>query len=151
MPDGKPLDVGEELRALHASVLDVRDKLEEEGRKRDVRIATSERAIADAHTASVEANAAADTANHAARRSNWVALGAVVVALCSLVVGGIGIHDIRDSNAARCLAGNEFRRADRARWDYIIRLSPPPTSAEAIDRLNKFKGYIATADALKHC
>src|SRR5689334_6658899 len=81
-----------------------------------------------------------------------IAVGlAGLLAAIALVVGGLGIVQIHSSNVARCEAGNEFRKADRARWEYIIHLAPPPTTQDALDRLHKFQGYIATADALRHC
>lgn len=52
---------------------------------------------------------------------------------------------------ARCESSNDFKRADRVRWQYIIDLSPPPATAEARDRLERFKAYIDEADALRDC
>ena len=81
-----------------------------------------------------------------------VVVGAtVLLSLLALAVGGIGIREIHRADTERCQAGNEFRTADRARWNYIIGLSPPPRTQEDRERLQKFEGYISTADALQHC
>ena len=58
---------------------------------------------------------------------------------------------IAESELTRCKSGNDFRENDRARWQFIINLSPMPTTPEEKTRLDTFKKYINEADALKDC
>lgn len=80
------------------------------------------------------------SANHRINRNTKIALAASSDAA-----------KLKQSDRIRCESGNEFRTADRARWNYIISLSPPPATPEAAARLKKFEGFIDAADRLRPC
>lgn len=58
---------------------------------------------------------------------------------------------LAESDHTRCLAGNEFRKADRARWDFLISASTPPDTAEGRATVKKFEAFIDKADTLRKC
>lgn len=80
------------------------------------------------------------SANHRINHNTKIALAASSTAA-----------KLKESDRTRCQAGNEFRAADRARWNYILALAPPPSTPEAAARLKKFQGFIDTADRLRPC
>lgn len=51
---------------------------------------------------------------------------------------------------ARCTAGNDYRVADRARWQFILDLVPAST-AEDRERRRRFVTFIDRADAIQDC
>lgn len=83
-----------ELRSLDDGVRGIREKLEEEGRKRDERIEKSETAITAAHDA-------ADRANNSAKWGRWIALASTGVALLGIAAAAIGISIAVNANNDR--------------------------------------------------
>lgn len=59
---------------------------------------------------------------------------------------------IHQAAVIQCESGNEFRRADRARWQYVIDLSTNrPQTAEQQQQTREFLAYIDQADKLRDC
>lgn len=58
---------------------------------------------------------------------------------------------LKISDRARCESVNDFRKADRARWQFILDLTPPPMDAAAKDRTEQFIKFINEADKLQPC
>lgn len=53
---------------------------------------------------------------------------------------------------AQCVSGNDFRRLDRARWEYVISLTEdaPRSPHDQLVR-DRFVAYVRAADAQRHC
>jgi hypothetical protein len=85
--------------------------------------------------------------------------------ILSLAVGALGYfvnqaaRQARASVVAACQAGNEFKKLDKQRWDYIITLSannPQPNQTpaqrqQAAANLKSFEQFLAIADAPRDC
>lgn len=79
------------------------------------------------------------------RWRNAVVAIALVVAMAAMVLA-------YQQGTATCQATNVFRRADKARWDYILDLTKnQPRTPEAEEQRQNFKTYIARADKLRDC
>jgi len=62
------------------------------------------------------------------------------------------LAQLQRSEHDRCQNGNDFRKADRARWEFILRLTAgTATSPEELARRAQFVQYINAADAAKPC
>lgn len=70
--------------------------------------------------------------------------------LFSRVATRDAIHRIQ---VAQCLSGNLFRENDKARWEYVLRLSKtrPAQNATQARQLVAFESYITAADKLRDC
>lgn len=142
-------DLATSVQALTVAVADMAGALEDQ--REDVRI----------------------LADYGKRNRNFIKLLTATVIfdlLMSCTIGTIGYKAFTAANQARhasslaernraaavtqCLSGNDFRAADKARWEYVINLSAgsgrPQTEQQQSD-LAKFRAYIEQADAPRDC
>lgn len=84
-----------------------------------------------------------------------LAVSLVFDILLSLGLGFVAFKTRSDVTArakATCEAGNEFRRLDLERWNFIINLSTPKEQTPEQARQSAvFKSFIDQADAQKQC
>jgi len=73
---------------------------------------------------------------------------AVALALPAMVVvwQGVQLH------SQSCHALNQYRHEDKAKWDYLFHLAPPPKQgSENRVRYDDFKRFVARSDLVKQC
>jgi hypothetical protein len=83
---------------------------------------------------------------------HWLAFALVVDILLTFVVSW-AVVDVHHQAQARCRLGNEFRAADKARWEYVEQLSasnPQQTAGEAAVRA-QLQQYLDKTDAPVVC
>lgn len=77
--------------------------------------------------------------------------------LLFIAVGSLALSAKNTSNNAQralrqgCEVGNDARAAQIVLWDYIISLTPPPTTPEAKTRIENLKSFIKTTFAARDC
>lgn len=59
--------------------------------------------------------------------------------------------DVAQRAKAQCIAGNDFRRLDLERWNFILNLSGPPKTEQQKQTAAVFRSYIDQADAQRPC
>lgn len=79
--------------------------------------------------------------------TRWLTVSILFDVLLSCALGFIAV----ETRTATCRAGNEFKRADKARWEYIVSLTPVPTDPHDKAIRDKFVAYINAADELRTC
>ena len=72
-------------------------------------------------------------------------------------VGAVSVHATQTASHASsaqlalCKSGNEARAQQIGLWDYLIKLSPPPPTAQARERLAKFEHHLNVIFAPRNC
>lgn len=89
-------------------------------------------------------------------RRNLAVIVAIAIAVVAVLVAVSARQDLhtslRNAQHTQCEGGNEFRRLDRQRWEYIASLTDGrPVSQEAKKQRENFLAYIVRADKLRDC
>lgn len=83
-------------------------------------------------------------------RGRVIALSILLIVIASGPI--LSLYSVLSMYRVQCQSGNEFRRLDKERWDYIVHLSEGQTrTPPAQKQLDQFVAFIEKADRLRDC
>lgn len=77
--------------------------------------------------------------------------------LLTIGMGGVGYtahhtaSEVSKAQKTACISSNEARKVQTDLWNYVFNITDDTRSPEQADRIQQFKGYIATAFAQRNC